>query len=86
MAPQTIQAGQCTGGPPKSTCADAESTASTTAYPLIYDIVTIAQMIVAELAGSKRKATSDCTGETEVQPYALCPYYSHRDLQLHLMY
>ena len=84
--PQTIQVVKRTRGSPKPTCADSESTASTTAGPLVYDIVSIAQMILAELEGPKRKITRDYIEETEVQPYALYSYYFHRTSRPHLIH
>lgn len=45
----------------------------------VYDIVSIAQMILAELASSKEEATTlNSFSDIEPQWYALCSYYSHR--------
>lgn len=77
---------KCTRGSSGLACADAESIESTTTGLPIYDIVSLAQMIVAELERPKRKTSRDRIGETEVQQYALRPYYPYRNSQPHLMY
>lgn len=57
--------------PPKLNYADVVSAASTTAGTQVYDIVSIAQIIVAELVSSKRKVIArDSTSAIEVQSYA----------------
>ena len=58
------------------TPADVESTTSTTHGPQMYDIVAIAQMVVAGLASPRRKVTRDPIS-IEVQSYAFRLYYSH---------
>ena len=73
-----IQARNDTGVAPKPTCVDVAPAQSTAADPRVYDIVSIAQMIVAELASRSTKTTRDCIIEIQPQSYAPRSYYSHK--------
>ena len=66
---QPVQVLEHTKALSKVTSMKAESAASTTSAPQLYDIVTIAQMVIAKLASRNRKATRN-TIRAKVQPYA----------------
>ena len=74
---QAVQAGTSTRSSQRLTRADIGASGNTSGGHQIYDIVSVAQMIVAKLASSERKGTRDCVTDIEVQPYALCSYRSH---------
>lgn len=75
QGPSTVQAVQVFEGTkvrPELTSAEAKEEASTTHSPQLYDIVALAQLILAQLPSPKRKASGDSMS-VEVQSYALRP-------------
>lgn len=56
---------------------DVESSGGTTAGPQLYDIVSIAQMLVAELSRLEPKTTRDSIRDTQLQSYSVtrCSYF-----------
>ena len=62
---------------PTLTCKDLEPESRNTSVTQVYDIVSIARMIVAGLSDPQREASMDCIKDTRIQSYAFHSYYFH---------
>lgn len=71
---------------PAPICTNPEIESGTTPSPPVYDIVSIARMILAGLVDSKQETSMDCIEDTQLQSYALHSYYSPQNSRLHLLY